>query len=142
MTQKLDLNGLNQLAKEFAQKIKQQASPRVLALTGELGSGKTTFVSYLAQALGVEKRVLSPTFVVTRHYSFSQEGKTRTLYHTDLYRLDESNIGLLGLEEMIADDSGVLVIEWADRAKSILPKDTIWLNFTYIDPHMRGVEIH
>lgn len=86
----------------------------VLALAGELGSGKTTFVQGLAAGLGVGEGVVSPTFTLTREY----DGRLR-LVHVDVYRLDRVHEVLdLGLEER--GDDAVLVIEWGDVAVSVL----------------------
>ena len=90
-----------------------------IALIGELGAGKTVFVRGLAVGLGItdERMVSSPTYVLVQEYA----GRIR-LYHVDLYRLPaaEDELDNLGLDEMLSD--GVVVIEWADRAKNALPK--------------------
>jgi tRNA threonylcarbamoyladenosine biosynthesis protein TsaE len=83
----------------------------VLLLSGELGSGKTTFVRGLAQGLGVNPDdVSSPTFTIVHEY----RGGRLTLYHADLYRLEKAATDDLGLEELGVHD-GVLAIEWPDR---------------------------
>ena len=90
-----------------------------IALVGDLGSGKTVLVRGLARGLGVadERLVSSPTYVLVQEYA----GRVR-LYHVDLYRLTaaEDELADLGIEEMLTD--GVVVIEWADRATSALPR--------------------
>jgi tRNA threonylcarbamoyladenosine biosynthesis protein TsaE len=83
------------------------AGGEVVLLTGDLGAGKTTFTQGLAAALGVTRRVLSPTFTVVKEY----EGRLK-LYHMDMYRLEEEgDADALGLEEYFASDA-VTVIEW------------------------------
>lgn len=79
----------------------------ILALNGELGAGKTAFTRYLAQALGINRRIKSPTFNIIREY---QDGKL-PLYHIDAYRLEEGGSEDLGLEEYF-DGDGLTVIEW------------------------------
>lgn len=92
----------------------------VLALHGDLGSGKTCFVRGLAQALGCAAAVTSPTFTLLHEYPGAIP-----LYHADLYRLnDAQEVAQAGLLEAAGPD-GVLVIEWAERAASLLPRDTI-----------------
>ena len=90
------------------------AGGEILLLGGALGAGKTVFVKGLASALGVEPdEVSSPSFtLVNRH----DEGRL-TLYHLDLYRLDEgaSAAHAVELDELLADERAVLVIEWAER---------------------------
>jgi len=97
----------------------------VLALYGDLGSGKTCFVQGLALALGVRVPVSSPTFTLIGEY----EGRER-LYHIDLYRLHspEEAAGL-DLDEYLEPD-GITAIEWAERAEPLLPAHTLRLYFT------------
>ena len=98
----------------------------VYLLSGPLGAGKTCFTQGLAQGLGVEGYVRSPTFVLmTRH-----RGRL-TLHHIDLYRIGGLEEAWdLGLDEQLFD-SGVCVIEWAERAEGLLPDDALWIRFSY-----------
>ena len=96
----------------------------VLALHGELGSGKTCFVQGLAAALGVTQAVTSPTFTLIHEYRGA-----RPLYHVDLYRLPDAGAARdLGLEEYFRGD-GLTAVEWAERAAALLPPDTWHLRF-------------
>lgn len=121
---------------------KGSASRRILALYGELGSGKTTFIQGLAKGLGVKKRVISPTFVFIREYLISYLPSAKTLYHVDLYRIEkiEDTRGL-GLEEIFSDKKAIVVIEWADRIKEILPKKRTDIHFEYLGENKRKVKI-
>jgi tRNA threonylcarbamoyladenosine biosynthesis protein TsaE len=92
----------------------------VIALSGDLGSGKTCFVQGLAAALGIMQAVTSPTFTIVNEYRGS-----RPLFHIDLYRLTNADEALaLGLEEYFERD-GVVAIEWAERAETLLPATTV-----------------
>jgi len=103
------------LARELAGTL--QAGDVVL-LSGDLGAGKTTFVRGLAQGLGIDPEdVSSPTFTLLHEY----RGGGLTLYHADLYRLDQTATDDLGLEETGVRD-GVLAIEWPDRLSHELPR--------------------
>ena len=102
----------------------------ILALFGDLGSGKTTFVKGLAKGLGLKSKVNSPSFVILKIYSFKtnySKGKCShkrriSLYHFDLYRLRFlKEIEDIGYEDFIYN-SGICVIEWADKARRLLPK--------------------
>jgi len=117
--------------------LKQLPGPQVLALHGDLGSGKTCFVQGLAAALGVGRPVTSPTFTLVHEYS----GEC-SLVHVDLYRLRDSFDALmLGLEEYFESD-GITAIEWADRAEDIFPPQTIHIYFeTMLDSHSRKITI-
>ena len=124
------------LAANFASNLKPGD---VLALEGELGSGKTQFVQGLARGLGVpeDRYVRSPSFILLNEYRGSL-----SLYHFDFYRLhNPSELDDLGLEEYF-DGKGITVIEWADRFPGALPKRTIHIEFEIIDENRRAIEIH
>lgn len=82
----------------------------VVLLHGDLGAGKTTLVRGIARSLGFRGRVSSPTFALAHVY----RGKKRTLHHLDLYRLKGGDLTELGLEELIEDPRGVVVVEWPE----------------------------
>lgn len=118
------------------------ASWRILALYGELGSGKTTFIQGLARGLGIKKRIISPTFIFIRQYPISPKLDAKILYHVDLYRIEEtSGARGLGLKEIFADKEGIIVIEWADRIKKILPKKRTDIHFEYLGENQRRIKI-
>jgi tRNA threonylcarbamoyladenosine biosynthesis protein TsaE len=102
----------------------------VVLLDGDLGAGKTTMTQGLAQALGVAETVTSPTFTLIRSYA---TGAGFELYHADVYRLEMlSEIVDLGLPEMI-EDGGAAVIEWGERAASVLGADLLHVRLTHTD---------
>ena len=131
------------LAFELAKKIKPGD---VLALYGDLGSGKTTFTSYLVNALGIESRVQSPSFVIIRKYSNTDAGKgngnIKTVYHIDLYRLTKKEeLEDLGLEELFYEENAVSIIEWPELAEDLLPKGAVTMNFKYLDENIRSINV-
>lgn len=100
----------------------------LLLLAGDLGAGKTAFTQGFARGLGVEDRVVSPTFTLARQY----EGTTLTVHHLDVYRLDHLQEALdLGLSELIDDDDGVTLIEWGDVVIPALPADFLEVRIAY-----------
>ena len=117
--------------------LKQVPGRLVLALLGDLGSGKTCFVQGLASALGIERPVTSPTFTLVHEYRGS-----RPLVHVDLYRLHDSLEALmLGMEEYF-EAQGVVAVEWAERAEDIFPADTVFLRFEVLPgAHSRRITI-
>lgn len=101
----------------------------VLALSGDLGAGKTTFMQTLARALGVSETVTSPTFVVMKNYELTDQAWD-TLIHMDAYRLEEiDELRPLRFAEVLAEKSNIVGIEWAEKIASALPKETLYLDF-------------
>jgi tRNA threonylcarbamoyladenosine biosynthesis protein TsaE len=100
--------------------------PQLLVLRGDLGTGKTTLVKGIAEALGAAEadEVTSPTFTLVHEYDGAREGQPVKLFHLDLYRLDgERQLEALGLDELLTPDALVLV-EWGEKFKSIRKKAT------------------
>ena len=99
----------------------------VVALSGDLGTGKTRFVQGVCKALGVGGHVASPTFTIVNEYRTPRMG----VYHIDLYRVNSSaEIRELGLEEYLSG-KGICLIEWAEKAAGFLPRSRyeVVLNF-------------
>ena len=100
--------------------------PQLLLLRGDLGTGKTTLVKGIAQALDAAEpdEVTSPTFTLIHEFSGTRKGKPGKLYHLDVYRLEgERQLETLGLDELVTPDALVLV-EWGDKFKSIRKRAT------------------
>lgn len=99
----------------------------IVALVGDLGNGKTTFVQGLARGIGIKDRIISPTFILRRDYQAKKK-----LCHIDLYRIEEGverEFRNLGVEEFFGNQDTIVVIEWAEKIKSLLPKSTVWISF-------------
>ena len=122
------------VAAEFSGSLK---AGTIVALTGDLGAGKTVFVKAVAAALGVQEELTSPTYNLVAEYP-----GTPQVVHMDLYRLTEvSEFELLGVEDILEGDA-VTLIEWADRAKPALPQDrTVWVRILFGDGDRRTIEI-
>lgn len=116
--------------KELAAKIGEEISVgNVIALIGDLGTGKTAFAQGFAKAMGIKEAVGSPTFKLISEY----EGKKSWLYHIDCYRLKNAQQFMnIGGEDYLAPVKGITLIEWADIIKEILPNNTIVINFKRI----------
>jgi tRNA threonylcarbamoyladenosine biosynthesis protein TsaE len=100
--------------------------PQLLVLRGDLGTGKTTLVKGIAEALDAAERdeVTSPTFTLVHEYLGAIEGRPVKLYHIDVYRLEgERQLETLGLDELLTEDALVLV-EWGEKFKSICKRAT------------------
>jgi len=130
----------------------------IIALIGDLGSGKTTFTQGLLDGLGAEGPFTSPTFIIMRHYNkeapisksqfpkdsnkINERLEIRNIYHLDAYRVNDKDIMDLGWEEIISDKKNVVIVEWADRVEKILPKDTVRIEFWWLDEKKRRISIN
>jgi len=103
----------------------------IICLEGDLGSGKTIFTKGFAGALGIEENITSPTFNIIKEYLNGE----MPLYHMDVYRLDGKVDGV-GIEDYFTKD-GVVIIEWADTIRDILPEERLDIKFRIIDEETR-----
>ncbi len=132
-----------ELAEEFLRDIDTNppSGATVIALSGELGSGKTVFVRGIARALGIEDTVQSPTFVLERMYEIENHPQFKKLIHIDTYRMDHSNeLGSLGWNEIIADAKNLICVEWAERVEDLLPPETRKVHCIFIDENKRDIQ--
>ncbi len=112
----------------------------LVCLYGNLGSGKTTFVQGLANGLGIKQRIVSPTFIFIRSYSLNNG---QTLYHIDLYRIESlMDARALGIEEILSDPKNIVLIEWPEKIKEILPKKRTEIFFEYIKDNERKINLN
>ncbi|MBU5668784.1 tRNA (adenosine(37)-N6)-threonylcarbamoyltransferase complex ATPase subunit type 1 TsaE [Peptoniphilus sp. MSJ-1] len=117
------LNNLEE-TKKFGRLLGENLNPGdVLCLNGDLGAGKTTLTKSIAEGLGINDYVTSPTFTIVNEYY----GKIN-LYHIDTYRLDdELDVDYLGFDEYFYSD-GVTVVEWAEKIREALPEEYMEIN--------------
>jgi len=114
----------------------------VLALNGDLGSGKTTFLQGLAEGFGVLAKVNSPTFNILTIYKTKKELAVKQFCHIDAYRLNSANELInLGFNDLLSREDTVIAIEWADKVKSILPRRRINIDFKHKTNNSREIKI-
>lgn len=136
-----DLDELDRFAREVLARIPERTEAPVIALSGELGAGKTAFTKSLAKALGVAEQVLSPTFVLMKFYEIPG-GRFRRLVHIDAYRFDDpSEFAALRFGEIVKDSRTLVVIEWPERLAENLSNDRMTLTFEQGDDDVRRVRI-
>jgi len=127
------------LAKEIL-KTKPKKTAFIIGLEGDLGGGKTTFLQGFAKGFGIKEKILSPTFVILKRFKV-QNGRFKDFYHIDCYRIKKPKEILdLGFKEIISNSKNIVAIEWADRIRKILPKNSIILKFEFIDKKTREIE--
>ncbi len=128
-------------AAEFAAGL---APESVVALSGDLGTGKTAFSASVLSALGAEGPYPSPTFVIMHRYDLPQSSVQgiRRVYHIDAYRIDDpDDLVRLGFEEWISDPEGLVLIEWPERLGDLIPDDAIRVAFEWVSETEREIRI-
>lgn len=118
-----------QLAERLAKKVKakpcsKERGASVLALSGELGAGKTTFIQGFLRGLGIRRRAASPTFILMRRFG--------NLHHVDAYRLKKpAELTRLGFAEILRNPRNIVLVEWAERAGKLIPRNAIRIKFKH-----------
>jgi tRNA threonylcarbamoyladenosine biosynthesis protein TsaE len=109
-----------------------------LCLEGELGSGKTCLAQGVGRGWGVIQTLISPSYVLIREYA--RPSDDLVLFHIDLYRVGSvGEAADLGLDEILATSDAVAVVEWADRARALMPANHLWIRLEHIDATRRGL---
>ena len=140
----LDAYGIELLAEI---QLKPSDKAVVIALSGDLGTGKTTLVQTIARDLGITEIVTSPTFVIMKRFKIRKNScpnscKFASFYHIDCYRIQKSKEILnLGFKEIISNPKNIVAIEWADRIKKIIPQKSIILKFKFINQTTREIKL-
>lgn len=157
-----NLKETKELGKIFAKKLKGGS---IICLEGDLGSGKTTFSQGILEGLGAEKPYTSPTFLIMKVYKLeTQNSKLKTttknlelegnkqqqiqnskfnipnsIFHIDTYRVGSDDILDLGWEEIIDNKNNIVIVEWPERIKDIIPKDALRISFKSINENERKI---
>ena len=135
------------LAREIL-KTKPKKIAQILGLEGDLGGGKTTFLQGFARGLGIKQKILSPTFIIMRKIEvkplpcggLTSATSIKTFYHIDCYRIKKPKEILdLGFKEIISNPQNIVVVEWADKIKKILPKNSLILKFKFVNKNSRKI---
>ena len=124
--------GMGAWARDFIATLKpEHGRACVVALSGDLGAGKTTLAQGIARALGVQEIVISPTFVIEKIYQLHPGSQWRRLVHIDAYRLkDASELHAIGWDEVVADKDTIVLVEWPERIHVAIPPHTIRLTLS------------
>jgi tRNA threonylcarbamoyladenosine biosynthesis protein TsaE len=119
-------NQMSSVAETLLETLRPQKNgATVLALSGDLGAGKTTLTQHFAQLLKVKENIISPTFVIMKSYPL-QGQKWETLIHIDAYRIEqEKEMQVLGLHRLLADPKNLILIEWPEKITGLLPENKI-----------------
>lgn len=138
---------LHNIAEEVLREIHRveaQEHATVIGLSGDLGAGKTAFVKCVADILGIEETITSPTFILEKIYTVPENKifgeRFSRLIHIDAYRLDSgSEMRALDWDTITSDPANIIFIEWPKQVAEIMPKQAISLSFEYVDEHTRTI---
>lgn len=134
------LEETREIAEEFVRSLEIGEKARVVALAGDLGSGKTAFCQAIGSTLGVLETMQSPTFVIEKVYPIDYHG-FKHLIHIDAYRLEHFKELLhLGWDKIISEKENLILIEWPERVFDIIPEGVQNIYFKFVDEKTREIE--
>lgn len=121
---------------EYGKKLAQSLqAPQVLELLGDVGAGKTTLTRGIADGLGVQEPVSSPSFTISKEY----QGKKYRLVHYDFYRLNDPGIMSEDLLDSISDDKTITIVEWGESIRDVLPENRLKITIKNLDENTREI---
>jgi tRNA threonylcarbamoyladenosine biosynthesis protein TsaE len=136
--------------KEFAKNIIEKfscdneikATATIIALQGDLGTGKTVFTKGVAEFFGLKDVVTSPTFVIEKKYNIPNNFPWKKLIHIDAYRLEgEEDLSVVSWSEIATNPNNLIVVEWPENAGLGIPERALWLEFEFVDENTRKIKI-
>lgn len=145
------LEEMDGFALDFLKKLSQKPENGavVLCLSGDLGSGKTTFTQDVAMIFGAKEHVTSPTFILQKKYNVPSGNDSAIqnlkqisqIIHMDMYRIENiAELQMLGFSELLKDPKNLLIIEWPERVIEEIPTGSKWISFTFVDETTRRVQ--
>ncbi len=124
------------LGKSFASKL---SGGEIVCLYGDLGTGKTSFSQGVLQGLGAKGPYTSPTFVIMKEYKILNDKNIENVYHIDAYRIGGDDMMDLGWKELVEYGKNIVIIEWAEKIKEIIPQKSKKIEFLYISENKRKI---
>lgn len=135
-----NIGELEVFAENILETLTPQNSATVLALQGDLGAGKTALTKALAKKLGITDDITSPTFVVMKTYPITNDTRFKNLSHIDAYRIEDvDEMRILRFEELLADKERLIVIEWPEHVRKLLPEHTLYIKIEITDGETRKI---
>jgi tRNA threonylcarbamoyladenosine biosynthesis protein TsaE len=135
-----------ELAGEIIEKLAMSEGERgtstIIALQGNLGAGKTVFVKGVAEYLGVEGVVTSPTFVIEKVYMLPEDAPWKHLIHIDAYRLEgEEELSGIGWNDTATNPNNLIVMEWPEQVGLGVPERALWIEIEAVDENTRKIKL-
>jgi tRNA threonylcarbamoyladenosine biosynthesis protein TsaE len=121
---------------------KELHGSEIICLSGDLGSGKTTFTQGLLKGLKIKGPYTSPTFAIIKEYELKVKSqKLKAIYHIDAYRIKSKDLIDLGFKDFAGQPDSIVIIEWAERVKKIIPNRASWIYLKWINEKERKVRL-
>ena len=133
------------IAEVFAREIlsAKPESAIVIGLEGDLGAGKTTFTKGFAKGLGIKEEMKSPTFILMRIFQIPRSNNQKHFLHFDAYRIDDAKeFAALGFKGLLKNKNNILLVEWSDRIKKLLPKNYFRFVFKHGEKNIREIKLY
>jgi len=143
MEKNFKLDEIEKITANLVSKIMKNKSgtATVVALSGELGAGKTNLTQEVGKQFGITEKIISPTFVIMKKYKIAGN-KFKHLIHIDAYRMEQSlELEHLNWKEFISDPENLILIEWPEKVAEIIPKNAIHVFLSHIDEETRGIKM-
>lgn len=140
---KIEIKDLEKIATNLIKKIsnKKPKGATIIAMYGDLGSGKTTLTQTICKNLGIKEKIISPTFVIMKKYLINNKNFKR-LIHIDAYRLNKKEEMIhLGWNEIISDNENIIIVEWPEKIEELIPRNAIKIELSHFDEKTRGITI-
>lgn len=136
------LEQTQRIAKDFLNGLEKKSDEAcIVGLYGNLGSGKTTFTQFLAKELGITEPITSPTFVIEKIYE-TKHSQFARLIHIDAYRLESGReLQTLNFEELVDNPNNLILIEWPENVKEILPENHLKIFCEFVDENSRRFDV-
>lgn len=137
------LEDLKDFALDLGVKLpKNKIEALIVALSGDLGAGKTALTKEVARVLGVRETISSPTFVIMRRYALPKSARHSNFIHIDAYRIeDEDELLRLGWREILSNPENLVFIEWPEKVKGIIPEKHIHIELSHEGENKRSVSL-
>jgi tRNA threonylcarbamoyladenosine biosynthesis protein TsaE len=132
---------IHQAAQQFIPYLHQY---NIFAFNGDMGAGKTTFISTLCTELGITDSVSSPTFAIINEYRYARHNKQSItgIYHMDWYRIkNHAEAIAAGIEDCLINPNSICLIEWPEKAPELLPKPFVWVNIEVLNETQRVMQL-
>jgi tRNA threonylcarbamoyladenosine biosynthesis protein TsaE len=119
----------------------------IICLSGDLGSGKTTFTQGILKGLNVKGPFTSPTFNIIKTYKTkfrnprTKNYELQTIYHIDAYRINYKDLIELGFQDFAGKPNSIVIIEWAERIKKLIPSSALWIKFKWLNDKERKIKL-